>query len=254
MFVDGWTIWISQLDDCTTKSKGIIRALNQTVKEIDCRAISEVNTLIRQANCRARETKELDNITKDLLARFSVMEECICILEEESIVKAVMIHSLSLEVDFLKEQMCSCEKSRSRLLLGSGTCKDPFKLEYVLESKYVAPPVVTALVPLDAEVICDPSLALRFRDNEEEESVVRETQESLVSVADPEENKVPIPVHVNSPPPQYQESVCQGQRCVHSNGSLKHSLYHPYHCAKTSMEMPASLPSTRDFRHNLQQL
>ena len=53
----------------------------------------------KRVNCRANETKELDNVMKDLLMRFSVMEDHICVLEEESIEKAAMFCSLLSEVE-----------------------------------------------------------------------------------------------------------------------------------------------------------
>ena len=227
--------------------------LNKTVKGIDCRVVSEVDTLIEQANRWGQETKELDEVTKDLLSRFSSMEECVRILEEESVVKAAMIRSLSSEVDFLKEQVCRCKEEGSRPMLGSRTHKDPFELEYTLDSNYVAPPMVTTLVLVNAEVVCDPSLVSRFGDDEEG-SVVEETRELSASITDPQENKIPILVQVNLPLPVYQESVCLGQCCIRSNGLLKKSLFYPYHPADTFMSMPAGLHSTKDLHRTLKRL
>ena len=79
-----------------------------------------------------------------------------------------------------------------------------------------------------------------------------ETRDSLESIAAPEENKVLIPVH--SPPPDYHQSVCEGQCCVCHDSLLKESSYHPYHCANTFMGMPAGLRSTKDLGHNLERL
>ena len=74
---------------------------SKTIMEIDCQVISEVDTLVKWVNYRSAEMKVLDDMTKDLLVRFSVMEDCICILEEESIKKAVMVCSLLSEVEWL---------------------------------------------------------------------------------------------------------------------------------------------------------
>ena len=145
--------------NCIVKAEGTFNALNKMIKGIDCRVIAEVDTLIEQVNHRGQETKELDKVTKDLLLRFSVMEEHIRVLEEEGTVKTAMIHLLFLEVDGLKERICHCEEDGPRPVSGSGTCDDPFELKYALESEYMAPPIVTTLVPVDAEVIRDPLLA-----------------------------------------------------------------------------------------------
>ena len=60
-------------------------------------------------------------------------------------------------------------------MLRSGTCEDLFELEYTSDSNYVVPLMVTALVPINAEVVCDPLLVSRFGDDEEEGLVVEET-------------------------------------------------------------------------------
>ena len=70
----------------------------------------------------------------------------------------------------------------------------------------------------------------------------------------PQENKVPLPIHLASPPPAYAPSVCSGQRCKRSHGALKTVSYHPYRRADTFMGMPAGLRSTKDLRHNLKRL
>ena len=144
---------------CTTSAEKAFIELNKTVKGIDHRVVAEVDTLIEWVNHRGQEMKELDNVTKNLLLRFSSMEEHICVLEEESIMKAAMICSLSSEVDFLKEWVCCCKEESSRPVLGSGTHKDLFELEYALDSNYVAPLMVTALVLINTEVFHNPSLA-----------------------------------------------------------------------------------------------
>lgn len=166
---------LSPVLGCIVRAEGTFTQLNKTIEGIDRRVIAEVDTLIEQVNGRGQETKELDEVSKDLLSRFSAMEECICILEEESVMKAAMICLLSLKVDFLKEQVCHCEEEGSRPVLGTGTHENPFELKYTLDSNYMVPPMVTALVPINAEVIRDPSLALQFRDDKEEGSVVEET-------------------------------------------------------------------------------
>ena len=81
-----------------------------------------------------------------------------------------------------------------------------------------------------------------------------ESRESSPSIADLQENDVPIPVWVSSPPPMYQELVRSGQCCICSNGPLKKSSYHPYHHSDTFMGMPAGLRSTKDLHRNLKQL
>ena len=70
----------------------------------------------------------------------------------------------------------------------------------------------------------------------------------------PQENEVPLPIHLASPPPAYAPSVCSGQCCKRSRGTLKTVSYHPYHRSDTFMEMPAGLQSTKDLRCNLERL
>ena len=113
IFINGWANQVCQIDNCMTKVECITRALNQTVETINHWVILEVDMLIEQVNCWSVETKELNNVTKDLLTRFSAMEAQVHVLEEESIEKAAMVHSLSLEVDFLKERVCCCEEEGS---------------------------------------------------------------------------------------------------------------------------------------------
>ena len=252
--VDFWLMKLRPLISGLNQAQDAFCQLNKVVEGINKRVVSEVDTLMDRVNHRGEETKELDNVTKNLLLRFSAMEEHICILEEESVMKSAMVNSLSLEVDFLKEWVCCCEEEGSRPVLGSRTHKDPYKLEYASDSEYVQPLVVTALIPINTSIVCDPSLVLRFGDDEEEGPIVKETRELLASVADPQENKVPIPIRITLPPPQYQELVREGQRCVHSNGPLKKLSFHPYRCSDTFMGMPAGLRSTKDLHHNLKRL
>ena len=215
--------------------------------EINHQVAKEVNTLIEHVNCRGEETKELDNVMKNLLVRFSTMEDRVRVLEEENIEKAAMVRSLLSEVEWLQGQICHCNKPRFRALSGSRTAEDLHKLEYALDSEYVALPVIRSLVPIGAGGEQDLLQASWFRDDEEERSVIAETRESSESVAAPEENKVPIPVYITSPPPEYTCLVRQDQCCVHSDGLLKKSLYHPYRHNDTCMGMPAGLRSTKDL-------
>ena len=165
------------------------------------------------------------------------MEQRIKILEEKGLEREDMVASLQLEVDDLKTKICHCNFPRSRPSSREGTREVPFELEYASDSEYVAPSVVTALVLIDVEVVRDPSLALRFRDNEEEGLIVMETRESLPSVADPQENEVPILIRVSLPPPVYQESVRSGQCCIHSNGVLKKTSFCQGHSHPKLLEL-----------------
>ena len=84
--------------------------------------------------------------------------------------------------------------------------------------------------------------------------VVEETRELSASVADPQENEIPILVRVSSPLPQYHESVHEGQHCICSDSPLKKSSFHPYCPTSTFMGMPAGLCSTKDLCRNLKRL
>ena len=108
--------------------------------------------------------------------------------------------------------------------------------------------MVTALVPIEVEEERDPSRVSRFGDDEEEESVIEETVESS------EDEEVPLPICLASPPPAYAPSVCSGQRCKRNRSSLKTISYHPYRHADTFMGMPAGLHSTKDLCRNLERL
>ena len=70
----------------------------------------------------------------------------------------------------------------------------------------------------------------------------------------PQENKVPLPIHLASPPPAYAPLVCSGQRCKCSRGPLKTISYHPYCCSDTFMGMSTGLQSTKDLCRNLERL
>ena len=71
--------------------------------------------------------------------------------------------------------------------------------------------------------------------------MVEETVESSEDEGVPQENEVPLPICLASPPPAYAPSVCSGQRCKHSCGALRTTSYHPYRHADTFMGMPAGL-------------
>ena len=84
--------------------------------------------------------------------------------------------------------------------------------------------------------------------------MVEETVESSEDEEVPQENKVPLPIHLTSLPPAYAPSVCSGQCCKRSRGALKTISYHPYRRADTFMGMPAGLQSTKDLCCNLERL
>ena len=165
-----------------------------------------------------------------------------------------MVASLQAKIYCLQMKICHCNEATSRPLSGNWSWEDPFTLEYAEENEYHPPPVVTSLVPIEVEEERDPSQASRFRDDEEEDSVVEETVESLEDEEVPQENEVPLPVCLSSLPPAYAPSVCSGQHCKRSRGALKTISYHPYHRADTFMGMPAGLQSTKDLHCNLKRL
>ena len=70
----------------------------------------------------------------------------------------------------------------------------------------------------------------------------------------PQENEVPLPIRIGSPPPAYAPLVCSSQHCKRSRGPLKTISYHPYCRSDTFMGMPAGLHSTKDLRRNLARL
>ena len=81
-----------------------LEQVNESMKTLNQRCAQEVDILIEQVNCRVGETKELNNMMKNLQEQFSSMEACIFILEEESLEKVTMIQLLTMEVDSLKER------------------------------------------------------------------------------------------------------------------------------------------------------
>ena len=101
--------------------------------------------------------------------------------------------------------------------------------------------MVTSLVPIEVEEERHSLWALRFRDDKEEDSAIEEAVESLEDEEAPQENGVPLPIRLASPPPAYAPSVCFGQRCKHSRSALKTISYHPYRHSDTFMGMPAGL-------------
>ena len=84
--------------------------------------------------------------------------------------------------------------------------------------------------------------------------MIEETVESLEDEEVPQENEVPLFIHISSPLPAYAPSVCSGQCCKCSRGALKTVSYHPYRRADTFMGMPAGLQSTKDLHRNLERL
>ena len=165
-----------------------------------------------------------------------------------------MIASLQAKVDSLQMKICHCNEAASRPLSENGSQEDPFTLEYAEENEYHPPLVVTSLIPIEGEEECDPSRASRFGDDEEEDSMVKEMVESSEDEEVPQENKVPLPIRLASPPLAYAPSVCSSQHCKRSRGALKTISYHPYRRADTFMGMPARLRSTKDLHHNLERL
>lgn len=119
----------------------------------------ELDKLIVHINHRKEETDDLYAKMNSIVTKFSTMEDHIWVLEEESVEKAAKIELLTSKVEHLQGKMCHCHKLNSRLLSGSGTTEDPHKLDYAFDSEYVALPVITTLVPVDAEGECDPTCA-----------------------------------------------------------------------------------------------
>ena len=91
---------IDNLEKCISVMEGFTLLLNKTAMEINHWVAKEVDTLIECVNHRGEETKELDDVTKNLLTRFFTMEDRVHVLEE-SVKKAAMVQSLSLEVECL---------------------------------------------------------------------------------------------------------------------------------------------------------
>ena len=217
------------------------QSFNDALKTVDQRSIKEVDDANAQINRRGQEIKEINDVMKNLLDKFSRMEARMHILEEEGLVREEMIASLQAEVDNLQTKICHCHETVPRPSSRNGSQDNPFTLEYVEENEYHPPPVVTALVPIKVEEERDPSRVLRFGDDKDEELVVEETVESSEDEEVPQENEVPLPVCLSSPPPAYAPSVCSGQCCKRSRGPLKSISYHPYCCADTFMGMPTGL-------------
>ena len=84
--------------------------------------------------------------------------------------------------------------------------------------------------------------------------MIEEAVESSEDEEVPQENEVPLPIRLTSPPPAYAPSVCSSQHCKRSCGALKTISYHPYRCSDTFMGMPAGLRSTNDLHCNLERL
>ena len=119
--------------------------------------MKEIDNANARIDRRGEEIKEIDDVMKNLLDRFSGMEAWMHILEQEGLVREEMIASLQAEVDSLQTKICCCNEAASRPLSGNGSREDPFTLEYAEENKYHPPPVVTALVPIEVEEERDPS-------------------------------------------------------------------------------------------------
>ena len=134
-------------------------AFNNALKTIDQRAIKEIDDANAQVDRRGKEIKEIDDVMKNLLDRFSGMEARMHILEEEGLVREEMIASLQAKVDVLQSKICRCNETVPRPSSGNGSQDDPFTLEYTEENKYLPPLVVTALVPIEVEEERDPSRA-----------------------------------------------------------------------------------------------
>ena len=224
---------------------------NDALKTVNQHSMKEVDNVNERVNQRGEEIKEIDNVMKNLLDRFSGLEEHMHVLEEEGLIREEMITSLQAKVDGLQSKICCCNEATSRPLSGSGTRESPFELEYTDDSEYHPPPVVTLLVPIEAEEECNLLQALQFGDDEEEESAWEEAVEFSEDEAVPQENVVPLPIQIVSPPPAYTPSVCSGQHCKRSCGPLKTISYHPYRHSDTFMGMPAGLRSTKDLHCNL---
>ena len=210
----------------------------------------DLDKLVGPVNNRKEETDELFAKMDLMMSRFSVLEDRIRILEEESVEKAARIKSLSSKVKHLQGKMCHCNKPKSRPLSGSGTREDPHELEYASEEEYLPPPVaiVTTLIPIDQGVPLISGRALHFGDDEE--SVVPDSQESSpeVAVLDENEEAIPIPFRDPSTPICHPSPVRSGQHCIRSGGVPHKHSFAPYHKPATFMGQPFDLPSTVALR------
>ena len=216
--------------------------------------MKEIDNVNAQIDWRGEEIKEIDDMMKNLIGKISKLEDQMHSLEVEALEREDLVASLQVEVDVLQTKICHCHKATSRPLSGNGSQEDPFTLEYTEENEYHPPPIITSLVPIEVEEERDPSRVLRFGDDEEEDSAIEEAVESSEDEEVPQENKVPLPIHLASLPPAYVPSVCSGQRCKRSCGALKTISYHPYCHSDTFMGMPAGLRSTKDLHRNLERL
>ena len=183
-------------------------ALRMLLLEDSCKLFNDALKTVNH-----RSIKEIDDVMKNLLDRFSRMEAWMHILEEEGLVREEMIASLQVEVDSLQLKICHCNEIAPRPSSGNGSRDDPFTLEYAEEDEYHPPLVVTSLIPIEVEEERDPLRVSRFGDDEEEDLVIEEAVESSEDEEVPQENEVPLPVRLASPPPAYAPLVCSGQRC-----------------------------------------
>ena len=92
-----------------------LKVFNDTLKTVDQRSMKEVDNANEQINRRGEEIKEINNVMKNLLDKFSGLEEQMHMLKEEGLVWEEMISSLQAEVDSLQSKICRCNEPRSRL-------------------------------------------------------------------------------------------------------------------------------------------
>ena len=59
-----------------------LKAFNDALKTVDQHSMKEVDDVNEQVNQRGDEIKEVDGIVKNLLDKFSGLEECMYVLEE----------------------------------------------------------------------------------------------------------------------------------------------------------------------------
>ena len=254
VFQEGIPPKINDLSLQTLLLEDDLKAFNDALKTIDQRSMKEVDDTNARVDWRGEEIKEIDDVMKNLVGKISKLEDRMLILEQDGLEQEDMVALLQAKVDSLQLKICHYNEVTSRLLSGSGSREDPFTLEYAEENEYHPALVVTSLVPIEVEEERDPSRASQFGDDEEEDSVIEEAVESSEDEEVPQENEVPLPIHLASLLPTYAPSVCSSQRCKRSCGALKTISYHPYRCADTFMGMPAGLRSTKDLRRNLERL
>ena len=63
----------------------------KTVNQLSMKEVDEVNDQVNQRGC---EVEEINNVMKDLIGKFSGMEERMHVLEEEGLVRKEMIAAL----------------------------------------------------------------------------------------------------------------------------------------------------------------